>query len=183
MRVKIRKRYAMAVDTKRCVGCNGCVLSCNAENSVPDEGSRCWIETKTTGSYPNLAMEIFSSRCMHCSDAPCVTNCPTGASHQCTGGTVMVDKSLCTGCKACIASCPYDARYVHSAGYVDKCTFCLHRVEKGLQPACASNCPTNALTFGDLLEPSSEVAKLLRSRRYKTLRSEKGTDPNVYFLL
>jgi Fe-S-cluster-containing dehydrogenase component len=177
-----RKRYAMAVDTRRCVGCEACVLACKAENGVPLTSFRDWIVSETRGTYPNLEMEIRSERCEHCSDAPCVSACPTGASYYAAGGTVLVDHDLCTGCKACIAACPYDARYVHPDGYVDKCTFCLHRVDRGLLPACVTNCPTSALTFGDISDPDSDIARLVRQRESKQMRTDSGTHPNLYFL-
>lgn len=183
MTASSRKRYVMTVDTRRCVGCQSCVLACKAENALPEDGFRSWIVTETKGTYPSLAMTIYSQRCMHCADAPCVSNCPTGASHVGEGGTVLVDRDLCTGCKACIASCPYDARYVHADGFADKCTFCLHRVERGLDPACATNCPSKALTFGDANDEHSEVSRLLRTRKFETLKPEAGTDPHLYFLL
>lgn len=182
MRVK-RERFAVAVDTRRCVGCNACVLSCKAENGVALGDFRCWIATETKGTYPALAMEIRSERCNQCTDAPCVKNCPTGASYVGRGGVVLVDRDLCTGCKACMASCPYDARFIQADGYADKCTFCMHRVEKGKLPACVTNCPTSALTFGDVNDPGSDIAKLLRTRQHKVLDEEKGTGPNVYYLV
>ena len=179
-----KPRFAMTVDTRRCVGCNACVLACKAENDLPEHGFRDWIVTETRGKFPELRQEIRSERCNHCSNAPCVAACPTGASHVSDGGTVLVDPDKCTGCKACIAACPYGARYVHpEAGYVDKCTFCLHRVRRGLEPACAAVCPTSALTFGDLEQPDSPVVARLRRRGHKTLKPEAGLDPNVYFLL
>lgn len=177
------KRYAMAVDTRRCVGCSACGIACSEENGLPLEASRSWIETETRGTYPNLSMEIRSERCEQCTDAPCVNNCPTGASYKGDGGVVLVDRKLCTGCKACVASCPYSARYIHPDGYADKCTFCLHRVAKGLQPACAAACPTTSLTFGDVNDPSTDIAKLLRTRKTKQLNAEAGTKPNLYFLV
>ena len=131
-----RTRYAMTVDTRLCVGCKACVLSCKAENAVPDGFCRDWIVEEVRGEFPVLSAEIRSERCNHCSDAPCVKACPTGASHVNEGGVVLVTHGKCSGCKACIAACPYDARFVHPKGYVDKCTFCLHRVRKGLQPGC-----------------------------------------------
>jgi Fe-S-cluster-containing dehydrogenase component len=173
----------MTVDTRVCVGCNACVLACKAENALPENGYRDWIVTETKGAFPDLSQEIRSERCNHCAKAPCVRACPTGASHVVEGGTVIVDRDKCTGCKACIASCPYGARYVHPEGYVDKCTFCLHRVRRGEAPACATICPTSALTFGDLNDPESAVSKQLKSRKWKTLRSEQGLEPSVYFLL
>jgi len=179
----MKPRYAMAVDTRRCVGCSACVLSCKTENLVPLGAYRDWILTETRGKFPLLTQEIRSERCNHCEHAPCVTACPTGASHVAQGGTVMVEHGKCTGCKACMAACPYDARYVHPDGYVDKCTFCLHRVQKGQSTACVDNCPTKALTFGDLSDPESPVAKLIRGRTHHVNKPESGAEPNVYFLL
>jgi len=178
-----KKRYAMAVDTRRCVGCNACVLACKAENDLSEDGFRDWVVTETSGRFPDLHQEIRSERCNHCDDPPCVGACPTGASHVSDGGAVIVDRDRCTGCKACIAACPYGARYVDSRhGYVDKCTFCLHRVRRGEQPACADVCPTRSITFGDLGERGSAVAGKLESRRHKTLEPEAGLGPHVFFL-
>ena len=176
------KRYGMVVDTRRCVGCSACVLACKAENRVPDGFCRDWIVQEVKGAFPDLSLEIRSERCMHCSNPPCVTVCPTGASHVAEGGIVLVHHDMCTGCKACIGACPYDARYVHPQGYVDKCTFCQHRVKEGLDPACVSVCPTKALTFGDLNDPDSGVRELLENRTWKVLHPEAGTEPNVFFL-
>jgi Fe-S-cluster-containing dehydrogenase component len=135
------------------------------------------------GTFPDLSMQIRSERCNQCSDAPCVGACPTGASHVAEGGVVLVNAAKCTGCKACMASCPYGARYVHPAGHVDKCTFCLHRVGRGLPTACAEVCPTRSLTFGDLSDPESSVSRLLASRRHQVMKPEAGTSPNVFFLV
>ena len=176
------KRYAMVVDTRRCVGCHACVLACKAENNVPDGYCRDWIVEEIRGEFPNLQSEIRSERCNHCSNPPCVYVCPTGASFIGEGGTVHVTHDKCTGCKACVAACPYDARYVHPDGYVDKCTFCLHRVREGKMPACVAICPTKTLHFGDINDPESEVSHLLRTRKWKVNHPETGCEPNVYFL-
>ena len=178
-----KKRYGMVMDTRLCVGCSACVLACKSENNVPDGFCRDWIVEEVRGAFPDLSMEIRSERCNQCSHPPCVGACPTGASHVNEGGIVLVSYNKCTGCKACVAACPYDARFVHPAGYVDKCTFCLHRVQDGKDPACTDVCPTRALTFGDLNDPESKVSRLLRTRDYKVNNPETGCEPNVYFLV
>jgi Fe-S-cluster-containing dehydrogenase component len=180
--MKDGKRYAMTVDMRRCVGCRACVLACKSENAVPDGHLRDWIEEELRGAFPALRLEIRSTRCNHCTNPPCVTACPTGASNVNEGGVVLVTHRKCTGCKACIAACPYDARYVHPEGYVDKCTFCLHRVKRGKLPACVEVCPTSALHFGDLSDPRSEVSRLVGKRAFKVLHPETDCEPNLFFL-
>ena len=175
-------RYGMVIDTKRCVGCADCVVACKTENNVPDGFCRDWIVQDVRGAFPNLQMEIRSERCNHCANAPCVRCCPTGASYIADCGIVLVNHDECTGCKACIASCPYDARFVHPEGYVDKCTFCIHRVQQGLDPTCVAVCPTKCMHFGDLDDPNSAVSKLIASRPNHALIPEAGTQPKIFYL-
>lgn len=176
-------RYGMAIDTRLCVGCMDCVVACKTENQLPEGLNRDWIAYDTMGVFPTLRMEIRSERCNHCDSPPCVACCPTGASHvEPLGRVVLVSEGKCIGCKACVASCPYDARFVHPDGYVDKCTFCLHRVERGLDPACVSVCPTRCMTFGDLDDPDSEIRRLLASRSSHALNTAAGTGPRIFYL-
>jgi Fe-S-cluster-containing dehydrogenase component len=98
------------------------------------------------------------------------------------GTLVQITHEECIGCKACLASCPYDARFVHAGGYADKCTFCVHRVREGLDPACASVCPTHCFTFGDLDDPDSAVSRKLASRPAHTLLPAAGTRPRIFYL-
>lgn len=177
-------RYVMVIDTGKCVGCSDCVVACQTENQVPFGYCRDWITETVNGTYPLVEMELRSERCNHCENPPCVRTCPTGASHVAEGGIVLVTGDMCIGCGACIESCPYDARYQHpKEGYVDKCTFCIHRVEKGLDPACVSVCPTNCMYFGDFDDPNSKVARLLAEKNHKVLAPEAGTKPRVYYLI
>ena len=177
-------RYAMAVDTRKCVGCMDCVLACKAENKVPDGYCRTWIATETTGKFPDLKLEVRSERCNHCDRPPCVINCPTGAIHIEEGGIVTVAREKCTGCKNCLVACPYGVGYINpETNTSDKCTFCLHRVKRGELPACVAVCPTKCLTFGDKDDPNSEIGRLLRTRKWKVLKPEAGTNPNVYYLI
>ncbi|MCB0419352.1 MAG: 4Fe-4S dicluster domain-containing protein [Bdellovibrionales bacterium] len=177
------KHYAMVIDTKRCIGCSDCVVACKTENKVPEGFARDWIVEEVTGSFPNLSLEYRTERCNHCIDPPCVTVCPTGASHILEDTNItLVTEEKCTGCKACVAACPYDARFVMPEGFVSKCTFCAHRLEKNELPACVSVCPTHCMYFGDLNDPNSEVSLLLKTRKYKTLIPEAGTKPSIYYL-
>jgi Fe-S-cluster-containing dehydrogenase component len=176
-------RYGMVIDTVRCVGCMDCVVVCKTENGVPEGYNRDWIVYDSTGTNPTLHMEIRSERCNHCDNPPCVYCCPCGASHiHDRGGVVLVHHEKCSGCKACIAACPYDARFIHPEGYADKCTFCIHRVEKGMDPACVAVCPTHCMHFGDMDDPNSPVNRLLQSRSHHPLLAEAGTKPQIWYL-
>ncbi len=176
-------RYGMAIDTVRCVGCMDCVVACKTENELPEGLCRDWIETEVSGAFPDLALEIRSERCNHCDDPPCVWCCPTGASHvEPFGNLVLITPERCIGCKACLAACPYDARYIHPQGSADKCTFCVHRVRQGLDPACVAVCPTRCMHFGDLDDPHSGISRLLASRRSHALMPEAGTRPRIFYL-
>lgn len=176
-------RYAMVIDTRLCVGCMNCVVACKNENQVPEGYCRDWITETVAGEFPNVRLEIRSERCNHCDRPPCVSCCPTGASHRREDGIVLVDKAKCIGCKACMASCPYDARFVHPAGYVSKCTFCEHLLVQGLTPACVSSCPTHCMHFGDLDDRASEVSRLLRRREHHALLPDTGCGPNCFYLV
>jgi len=175
-------RRVMVVDTRRCVGCEACVVACKTENRVPAGAYRDWVTQEARGKFPDLTLQIRSERCNHCSNAPCVSNCPAGASFYRGDGTVQVDRDRCTGCRACMAGCPYDARFVHPDGFVDKCTLCVHRLDKGKPTACEEVCPTHAIETGDLDDPHSGVSKNLSRAGVDVISPEIGTRPNVYYL-
>jgi Fe-S-cluster-containing dehydrogenase component len=182
-------KYAMLIDERYCVTCGACVIACKEENNVPDGYHRDWVVERHTGVYPNLITELRSERCNHCEEPYCVYVCPTGASYV-KDGIVLIDHNKCAGCGACIMACPYGARYMHPAGYVDKCTFCAHKIQNGKytsMPACVAVCPTFALTFGDLEDPNSDINRKLKEvkadgRKLKVLKPEKGTKPKYYIV-
>ena len=176
-------RDALAIDLSLRVGCAPRAVACELENEVPPGVFNLWIREREVGEYPNLVVEYLPEQCLHCEKPPCVPVCPTGASYQTKDGLVLVDPKKCIACGACIAACPYDARYLHPAGYVSKCTFCAHRLEKGKVPACVETCPTYCRTFGDLEDPESPVAKALKAaERVDVLRPEQGTRPKLFYL-
>lgn len=175
-------RYAMAIDLRTCMGCASCVVACKVANRVEDGFSRCRITERVRGEFPTLQLTLYSERCNHCDAAPCVSNCPTGASHYAEGGIVAVDEARCTGCKACLAACPYDARFINGRGVAEKCNFCLDRLRRGEEPACVATCPSRAMIFGDLDDPASEISRTLAARPHRALLAEAGTRPHVFYL-
>ena len=173
--------YAMCIDLTTCVGCDACVVACKEENNVPDGYSRDWTEEYLSGKYPNLKLELYSNRCQHCENAPCVAICPTEASYF-RDGMVLIDRDKCVECTHCISACPYGARYRNPGKYIDKCTFCNHRLGTGKSTACVEICPTSSLVFGDLDDPNSEISILFTKRKVRLLKPLKETKPK-YFLL
>jgi Fe-S-cluster-containing dehydrogenase component len=179
-------RFAMVIDPDRCVDCKACMVACTAENEVPLGKHRNRVERKQRGTYPELSMRIEPIQCMHCDSPPCVRVCPTGASHipDGFGGIVMVEPDKCIGCRYCMLACPYDARYFdEEKGTVGKCTFCLHRLGEGREPACVETCPTKVRVFGDTDLPISEAARKLRKRATEKKKVEAGTGPNLHYVI
>jgi tetrathionate reductase subunit B len=96
---------------------------------------------------------------------------------------VLIREERCIGCKLCIAGCPYNARFSHpDKKTANKCTFCEHRVDKGVVPACVNTCQGRARIFGDLNDPTSEVAKLVARESVQVLKPELGTEPRVFYI-
>jgi Fe-S-cluster-containing dehydrogenase component len=160
-----------------------CVVACKRENDVPEEHFRTRVVEVIEGEFPKLRMELRSELCNHCDNAPCVSNCPTGASHHSEDGTVQINRTKCVGCKACVAACPYNARYMDpEVGFADKCTFCEHRLKEGKEPACVATCIGKSRIFGDLDDPKSNVSMILKEHDAHVLLKEAGTEPKVYYI-
>lgn len=198
--------YGFVVDTTVCIGCGRCVKACKEENSVPDGFYRTWVERYCITEQeavlvdsPRGALdgfpEIDSSAkvvksffvpklCNQCSQPNCVQVCPVGATYKTRDGIVLVDDQYCVGCGYCVLACPYGARYIDHDGkrVADKCTWCYHRLVKGLSPACVLACPVGARKIGDLRDPASEVSMILKERRVNVLKPEIGNEPRAYYL-
>lgn len=222
-------RWGMVIDLNRCVGCHSCTVACKEENFLPPGIFWNRVFDLETGTFPAVRRTFLPRPCMHCEQAPCVDACPTRATAKREDGIVSIDYERCIGCRYCMIACPYDSRFyhekerlyfpghsptqyerfgwranpigvqVHQVKVVEKCTFCLHRLEKAQQkaeeegraltdddvwqlPACAQTCPTRARTFGDLNDPTSRISKLIRDRHGFQLKLELNTNPSVYYL-
>jgi tetrathionate reductase subunit B len=121
--------------------------------------------------------------CNQCSNPACVQVCPVGATYKTEDGVVLVDETRCIGCRYCVQACPYGARYFdEQRGVPDKCTWCYHRITKGMQPACVDSCPTGARVFGDMRDKQSPISLFVRNNRVQVLKQESGNSPNVFYI-
>jgi Fe-S-cluster-containing dehydrogenase component len=190
--------------------------------------SKHWQDVMTElgeeSEYPEFHVRFIPRPCMHCDDPPCVKVCPVGATYVDEEGLVRMDYQRCIGCRYCTTACPYAIRYfnwyapefpadeddrlnylnpnvpVRPVGVVEKCTFCVHRLEQAkreaaaqgreltdadliLLPACNQACPASARYFGDLDDPESTVSRLAHSPRAFRLLEDLGTEPKVYYLV
>jgi len=206
--------WGMVINLDLCIGCEYCMRACCATNDVQaEEPWNIVVPDKTTAGHTFF----FSRPCLHCQNAPCVEVCPVKATYHRQDGLVVMDYDRCIGCRYCEVACPYDARrfnwktrseddnpYVPAwgdpeverrpRGVVEKCTFCIHRVDAGLEkgftpgvdreatPACVNICPVGARTFGNLKDPNSRVSQLIASNATLRLRDELGTETSVYYI-
>lgn len=175
--------YGFVIDQRKCIGCHACTVACKMENEVPLGSFRTWVKYVEKGEFPNTRRQFSVMRCNHCSDAPCVTICPTSALYTRHDGIVDVDNRRCIGCKSCMAACPYDAIYLdpddHTAA---KCHYCAHRVGIGLQPACVLVCPVQAIVSGDLDDPESAISRLVAREPVRVRKPEQGTNPKLFYI-
>jgi len=104
------RKWAMVIDLRRCVGCNGCTVACITENKLPPGVVYRPVLTETRGTYPNVARRFVARPCMQCDEPPCVDVCPVNATYERPDGVVVIDYDVCIGCRYCIAACPYGAR-------------------------------------------------------------------------
>ncbi|HWI83728.1 sulfate reduction electron transfer complex DsrMKJOP subunit DsrO [Ramlibacter sp.] len=178
--------WGMLIDTRRCIGCQACTISCAMENALPEGQFRTTVATYAvrTGNGA-AAVSMVPRTCNHCDEPPCIPVCPVGATFKRADGMVLVDGERCVGCAYCVQACPYDARFInHETGKADKCTFCSHRVEAGLLPACVETCVGGARIFGDLNDPASEISRRIKAAAGRTsvLKPEAASKPNVFYI-
>jgi len=195
-------RWGMLIDSSKCAsGCTDCVTACNTENglsggTLPTDSQ--WIRKIEIKDVRSGKSQSLPMMCQHCAEPPCVDVCPTGASFKRADGIVLVDKHTCIGCRYCMMACPYKARsFVHSPqteqkpdvprgmGTVEACTLCVHRVDRGEQPACVMACSKaghEAIVFGDLNNPQSDISKRVASYPARQIRENLNLDTGVRYL-
>jgi Fe-S-cluster-containing dehydrogenase component len=175
-------KWAKVIDHTRCIGCHACTTACKSENAVPLSVTRTYVKYVDVGEFPQARRAFQVTRCNQCEHAPCVTACPTSAMYRRADGIVDFDKSICIGCKACIAACPYDAIFINPEDHsAEKCNFCAHRLDMGLEPACVVVCPTEAILVGDLNDPLSKVTQIVNRDAVTVRRPEKETLPKLFY--
>lgn len=175
-------KWAKVIDQTRCIGCHACSTACKSENEVPLSVHRTYVKNVDVGVFPNARRAFQVTRCNQCDNPPCVTACPTSAMYRRKDGIVDFDKDWCIGCKACIAACPYDAIFINPQDHTaEKCNFCAHRLEGGLEPACVVVCPTQAILVGDLNDPASKVATIVNREVVSVRKPEKDTRPKLFY--
>ncbi len=164
MEKSINNHKSFVLDLNRCTGCGACIVACGTQNFGKQDLAWRAIHTFNETHHPSLPLFNLSIACNHCEDPACVENCPANAySKEKNTGAVIIDPDKCIGCKYCTWACPYDApRYFRDKGVIQKCDFCIDRLNNNESPACTISCPVNALTLGDLEVEKKNITKTKR---------------------
>lgn len=177
------KQYALWIDLEHCVGCNACTMACKSENNTPlgvDYNRVIEVEEgdfRDARKTPGTKVHFVPMPCMHCGRPACMAACPVGAiTKREEDGVVLLNKDKCIGCRYCAWACPYGApQFNAEAKVMEKCTLCVHRLEKGQLPACVTTCISRTRFFGEL----NELTTLIREKRARTVNIAGGeTQPS-----
>ncbi len=166
--------YAVLYDSTRCVGCQSCEVACAMEHGLPEPDMEDYPEIgkkrkedenrrTVINAYDTSVGEVYvKTQCMHCGQPACASACLTEAMHKTEEGPVIWRDPKCMGCRYCMISCPFDVpkfEYHSPNPKIEKCDMCYDRLKKGEMPACVTDCPAEALTFGTRREMIAEARK------------------------
>jgi len=186
--------WGMVIDISKCIACYDCFIACKDEywdNDYPPytaaqpRHGQFWMNILKSerGKYPYIRVAYMPVPCMHCDDAPCIKAAKDGAVYKMDDGTVVIDPKKAVGQKQIVDSCPYGVIFWDEEKKLpQKCTLCAHRLKEGGIPRCVQACPNDSIVFGDLDDPNSEVAKLLKSANTEVFHPEYNTKPRVYYI-
>ncbi len=185
----------MVVDVTRCTGCYACFLACRDEywgNDYPPYSlaqpfsGHFWTRMieRERGKYPKVKVAYIHLQCMHCQNPPCARAAENNAVYVRPDGIVIIDPEKSVGQRQIVSDCPYRVIYWNEEKNIpQKCTFCAHLLDKGWKvPRCVEVCPTDALVFGDLDDPNSQVSKLMASGKVEVLHPEYGLSMMVGYI-
>jgi Fe-S-cluster-containing dehydrogenase component len=177
------------------------VLEMDKAKGIDFEEANPYYNPETVPAPDHFYLPVACQQCRH---PQCTRVCPVGATWQEPDGIVVIDYDWCIGCRYCMAACPYGARHFNwgephlpaaelnpnlhvlgnrprPRGVVEKCTFCIQRTRAGRYPACVEICPVGARKFGNLLDPESEISRILQEKRVFVLKAELKTEPKFYY--
>ncbi len=188
-------RYGILMNVQLCTGCRSCMLACKEVHNIPAGPTasyngrgyyRIWPVDLEQGTYPYVVRNESIYRCMQCQNPPCVPACPYSALIQRSDNIVVIDTTKCTGCQKCIPACPYGAIYYRSdTNLADKCDLCATTagyIDSGNPPECVQKCLTNAIVFGDLDDPTSQISQLEQSLNSYVQLPQNKPNPSVYYV-
>jgi len=207
---KAKHAWCMVIDLRYCDGCESCTLACQERHQLTKDQTWLKVYTMTDAEGGTFHMPRL---CMMCENPPCTYVCPVGATFRNADGVVLVDQNVCIGCRACMAACPYEARYFNWSdppqakrlpmpptpefpvpqvkGTVGKCVLCVDRLPHGELPGCVAGCPMGVLYIGDLvtdvvvngLGTTVQLSQFLKENDAVRFKEELGTSPRVYYIL
>jgi Fe-S-cluster-containing dehydrogenase component len=178
------KKYGLIIDLNRCIGCQSCVIACKAQNQTAVKRFCTRVLIGEDGSYPDSRVIFTPIQCNQCENPPCIPACPIKATFKLPNGIVVTDWEKCKGIGTCVKACPYGARFLDPrfGNKVDKCDFCINRLEQSLLPACVEACSPRARIFGDFNAPEREFVEYLKRADLVGRKPELGLKTSILYV-